>query len=55
MTNPLSFLATCPMGMGTLLVDELTELGATQVRETPAGCFLADRLRWLIGLACGVD
>ncbi|MEC8158073.1 MAG: bifunctional 23S rRNA (guanine(2069)-N(7))-methyltransferase RlmK/23S rRNA (guanine(2445)-N(2))-methyltransferase RlmL [Pseudomonadota bacterium] len=44
MTNPLSFLATCPMGMGTLLVDELTELGATQVRETPAGVFFSGPL-----------
>ena len=44
MTNPLSFLATCPMGLGTLLVDELTELGATQVRETPAGVFFSGPL-----------
>ena len=44
MTNPLSLLATCPMGLGTLLVDELTELGATQVRETPAGVFFSGPL-----------
>ena len=44
MTNPLSFLATCPVGLGTLLVDELAELGATEVRETPAGVFFTGPL-----------
>ena len=44
MTNPLSFLATCPVGLGTLLVDELTELGAQTVRETPAGVFFSGTL-----------
>ncbi|MEE3095429.1 MAG: bifunctional 23S rRNA (guanine(2069)-N(7))-methyltransferase RlmK/23S rRNA (guanine(2445)-N(2))-methyltransferase RlmL, partial [Pseudomonadota bacterium] len=44
MTNPLSFLATCPVGLGTLLVDELAELGATEVRETPAGVFFSGPL-----------
>ena len=44
MTNPLSFLATCPLGLGTLLVDELAELGATEVRETPAGVFFSGSL-----------
>ena len=44
MTNPLSFLATCPVGLGTLLVDELAELGATEVRETPAGVFFSGSL-----------
>ena len=44
MTNSLSFLATCPVGLGTLLVDELAELGATEVRETPAGVFFSGPL-----------
>ena len=44
MTHPLSFLATCPVGLGTLLVDELTELGAQSVRETPAGVYFSGPL-----------
>ena len=39
MTNSLSFLATCPVGLGTLLIDELTDLGAQDLRETPAGVY----------------
>ena len=33
----LSFLATCPIGLGSVLVTELSDLGATDVRETPSG------------------
>ena len=44
MINSLSFLATCPVGLGTLLVDELAELGAKEVRETPAGVFFSGPL-----------
>lgn len=31
------FLATCPKGLGSLLVEELQALGASSLRETPAG------------------
>ena len=31
------YLATCPVGVGNLLADELRQLGASNVRETPAG------------------
>ena len=37
LSSSLTFLATCPVGLGTLLVTELDELGATGLRETPAG------------------
>lgn len=36
MTN-YRFLATCPKGLGSLLVDEMQALGAQALRETPAG------------------
>lgn len=35
------FLALCPRGVGSLLTHELTALGATAVRETPAGVFFS--------------
>ncbi|ART79335.1 bifunctional 23S rRNA (guanine(2069)-N(7))-methyltransferase RlmK/23S rRNA (guanine(2445)-N(2))-methyltransferase RlmL [Oceanisphaera avium] len=39
----LPFFATCPKGLETLLLDELTQLGATQLQETVAGIgFKAD-------------
>ena len=44
MSNQLSFLATCPVGLGTLLVDELRQLGAQEARETPAGVFFSGTL-----------
>ena len=44
MTSSMSFLATCPQGLGALLVDELTELGAHETRETPAGVFFSGSL-----------
>ena len=44
MSSSLSFLATCPVGLGPLLVDELTELGAREARETPAGVFFCGSL-----------
>lgn len=31
------YLATCPVGVGNLLAEELRQLGASSVRETPAG------------------
>lgn len=37
LSTSLSFLATCPVGLGSVLTIELTELGANDVRETPAG------------------
>jgi 23S rRNA (guanine2445-N2)-methyltransferase / 23S rRNA (guanine2069-N7)-methyltransferase len=37
LVNTLRFLATCPKGLGNLLVDELRTLGAESLRETPAG------------------
>ena len=33
----LSFFATCPKGLETLLLNELTQLGATSAKETVAG------------------
>lgn len=33
------FLALCPRGVGSLLTQELAALGASDVRETPAGVF----------------
>jgi len=44
MSNQFSFLATCPVGLGTLLVDELRQLGAQEARETPAGVFFSGTL-----------
>lgn len=35
------FLALCPRGVGSLLTHELAALGATAVRETPAGVFFS--------------
>ncbi|MFN2327636.1 MAG: bifunctional 23S rRNA (guanine(2069)-N(7))-methyltransferase RlmK/23S rRNA (guanine(2445)-N(2))-methyltransferase RlmL [Chromatocurvus sp.] len=35
------FLALCPRGVGSLLTHELATLGATGVRETPAGVFFS--------------
>ena len=35
------FLALCPRGVGSLLTHELSALGATDVRETPAGVFFS--------------
>lgn len=35
------FLALCPRGVGSLLTHELSSLGATGVRETPAGVFFS--------------
>lgn len=35
------YLALCPRGVGSLLTHELAALGATGVRETPAGVFFA--------------
>ena len=37
MTQQLSFLATCPVGLGPLLLEELSALGALSLRETPSG------------------
>ena len=37
LSSNLSFLATCPVGLGSVLTAELNELGASDVRETPAG------------------
>ena len=37
MSSKLSFLATCPVGLGSVLTAELAALGAGDVRETPAG------------------
>lgn len=33
----LTFLATCPVGLGSVLLIELEELGASDLRETPSG------------------
>ena len=35
------FLALCPRGVGSLLTHELSALGASDVRETPAGVFFS--------------
>lgn len=35
--NDLQFLATCPKGLGELLAAELNGMGASAIRETPAG------------------
>ena len=40
----LSFLATCPIGLGSVLVTELSDLGATDLRETPSGVHFAASL-----------
>lgn len=40
----LSFLATCPVGLGSVLTTELSELGASDVRETPAGVYFSGSL-----------
>lgn len=37
LSSKLSFLATCPVGLGSVLTAELAALGAGDVRETPAG------------------
>ncbi|MEQ8516594.1 MAG: THUMP domain-containing protein, partial [Chromatocurvus sp.] len=37
----LEFLALCPRGVGSLLTRELSTLGASAVRETPAGVFFS--------------
>ncbi len=37
MNSDLSLLATCPVGLGSVMTTELSELGAKNVRETPAG------------------
>src|SRR5688572_27277099 len=37
MSELLSFFATCPKGLETLLLEELKTLGASNVRETRAG------------------
>ena len=37
MTQQLSFLATCPVGLGPMLLEELSALGALSLRETPSG------------------
>ena len=37
LSSKLSFLATCPIGLGSVLTAELAALGAGDVRETPAG------------------
>ena len=39
MSNSLSFFATCPKGLETLLLEELNSLGATSVKETVAGVY----------------
>jgi len=38
MTQPATYFATCAKGLETLLFDELTRFGATEVRQTIAGC-----------------
>ena len=37
LTSDFAFLATCPVGLGPLLLDELGALGAVDLRDTPAG------------------
>ena len=37
MSANFAFLATCPVGLGSVLLVELEELGASNVRETPVG------------------
>ena len=37
LSSKLSFLATCPVGLGSVLTAEIAALGAGDVRETPAG------------------
>jgi 23S rRNA (guanine2445-N2)-methyltransferase / 23S rRNA (guanine2069-N7)-methyltransferase len=44
MLLPLSFFATCPKGLETLLLEELKTLGATDARETRAGVAFAGTL-----------
>lgn len=39
MTNPAPYFATCAKGLEPLLFDELTALGASEVRQTMAGCY----------------
>ena len=41
MTPTLSFLATCPVGLGPLLLSELSDLGAEDLRDTPAGVYFS--------------
>ena len=44
LSSKLSFLATCPVGLGSVLTAELGELGAGDVRETPAGVYFTGSL-----------
>ena len=44
MTQQLSFLATCPVGLGPLLLEELAALGALSLRETPSGVYFTGPL-----------
>ncbi len=44
MPQALSFFATCPKGLETLLLEELKTLGASEVRETRAGVAFAGTL-----------
>lgn len=37
MSQPLSFFATCPKGLESLLLDEIRTMGASKVKETVAG------------------
>jgi len=37
LSGSLSYLATCSVGLGSILTSELAELGASDVRETPSG------------------
>src|SRR5690349_18725673 len=44
MSSQLSFFASCPKGLETLLLQELQTLGASEVRETRAGVAFAGNL-----------
>ena len=44
LSTNLSFLATCPVGLGSVLTAELSEFGASDVRETPAGVHFSGSL-----------
>ncbi|ARN76161.1 bifunctional 23S rRNA (guanine(2069)-N(7))-methyltransferase RlmK/23S rRNA (guanine(2445)-N(2))-methyltransferase RlmL [Oceanicoccus sagamiensis] len=37
MSQPLSYFATCPKGLESLLLEEIRSMGATKVKETVAG------------------
>src|SRR5262245_52297219 len=45
MSEPLSFFATCPKSLETLLLEELKMLGANGARETRAGVAFAGTLQ----------